>query len=168
MLCLALPSDQFEASFLESERELIALGVPLERLALDAAAFRTRLLRLADSREGRVAPGKVGDTTLWLVDGDAYLGRISIRHALNDALRVLGGHIGYDVRPSRRGQGLGGQMLALALPQAAALGIDPAMLTCDAANTASWRMIERCGGTRECEFMHEGVPRYRYWLPTGR
>ncbi len=168
MLALVLPSAQLEASFVESERELLSLGVPPERLALDADAFRIRLTRLADAREGRVAPGKVGDTTLWLVDGDEYLGRISIRHELSASLRSLGGHIGYDVRPSRRGEGFGGRMLALALPRAAALGIDPAMLTCDAANLASWRMIERCGGTRETEYMHEGTLRYRYWLPTTR
>jgi predicted acetyltransferase len=168
MLALVLPSAQLEASFVESERELLALGVPPERLALDADAFRTRLTHLRDAREGRAAPGKVGDTTLWLADGDAYIGRISIRHALTDSLRILGGHIGYDVRPSRRGQGFGGQMLALALPHANALGIDPAMLTCDAANLASWRLIERCGGTREAEYIHEDVLRYRYWLPTTR
>ncbi len=168
MLALVLPSAQLEASFVESERELCALGVPPERLALDAAAFRTRLARIAEMREGPPAPGKVASTTLWLVDGDAYLGRISIRHGLSDSLRVIGGHIGYDVRPSRRGQGLGGQMLALALPHAGALGIDPAMLTCDAQNTASWRMIERCGGVREAEHVHEDVLRYRYWLPTTR
>lgn len=168
MLVLVLPSAQREASYVESERELLALGVPLERLALDADAFRTRLAQIADAREGRVAPGKVASTTLWLVDGDAYIGRISIRHALNDVLRVIGGHIGYDVRPSRRGHGFGGQMLALALPHASALGIDPAMLTCDAANLASWRMIERCGGAREAAYVHEGLLRYRYWLPTTR
>lgn len=168
MLALVLPSAQLEASFVESERELLALGVPAERLALDAAAFRRRLASLRALREDPPPAGKVASTTFWLADGDAYLGRISIRHALNDALRVIGGHIGYDVRPSRRGQGLGGQMLALALPHAAALGIDPAMLTCDADNAASWRMIERCGGIREAEFIHEGIPRYRYSLPTTR
>jgi predicted acetyltransferase len=168
MLALVLPSAQLEASFVESERELHALGVPPERLTLDADAFRIRLAQTVDAREGRIAPGKVASTTLWLADGDAYVGRISIRHGLNDSLRIIGGHIGYDVRPSRRGQGLGGQMLALALPHANALGIDPAMLTCDAVNLASWRMIERCGGTREAEYMHDGLLRYRYRLPTTR
>lgn len=168
MLALVLPSAQLEASFVESERELIALGVPPERLALDAVAFRTRLAGIAQFRDGEPAPGKVRSTTLWLAESDAYIGRISIRHALSDSLRVIGGHIGYDVRPSRRGQGYGGKMLALALPHAAVLGIDPAMLTCDADNAVSWRMIERCGGVREAEFMHENLLRYRYWLPTTR
>lgn len=166
MLELALPGAQFEPSFLEAERELIALGKRPEELVLTADAFRVRLQRLAYRRAGIVEPGKVGETTLWLVEGEAYLGRISIRHSLNDALRIVGGHIGYDIRLSRRGQGLGGQMLALALPHAHALGIDPAMLTCDAGNVASWRMIERCGGTREAEYAHAGVTQYRYWMPT--
>ncbi len=154
---LALPGERFESSFREALGEQ---GNPL------ADSFSTVLQKFADRRAGIVAPGIVAETTLWLVEGDIYLGRISIRHTLNDRLRVLGGHIGYDIRPSRRGQGLGTKMLALALPHAHALGIDPAMLTCDAANVASWRMIERNGGVREAAYEHEGVTRLRYWIPT--
>ncbi|CAN5785963.1 GNAT family N-acetyltransferase [soil metagenome] len=154
---LALPGERFESSYREALGEQ---GNPL------ADSFLALLQRFADRRAGRVAPGMVADTTLWLVDGDSYLGRISIRHTLDDRLRIIGGHIGYDIRPSRRGQGLGSQMLALALPHAHALGIDPAMLTCDLANVASWRMIERNGGMREAAFEHEGVTRLRYWIPT--
>jgi predicted acetyltransferase len=164
---LVLPSEQYEPSYLASERERLALGRPAGELALDGEAFRARLARLAAFASG-VLPqgGRVPSTTLWLVDGDEYLGRLSIRHVLDDRLRVYGGHIGYDIRPSRRGQGLGGWMLRAGLPHAKALGIDPAMLTVDAANIASWRMIERCGGTRESTFEHDGAQCYRYWLPT--
>lgn len=164
---LVLPDGRYEPSYLASERELLALGVPADELALDGDAFRARLARIAAFRSGNLPPGgRVQSTTLWLVDGDEYLGRISIRHVLTDALRVFGGHIGYDIRPSRRGQGLGTQMLRLALPHANALGIDPALLTCDVENPASWRMMERCGATREGTFEYEGTLRYRYWLPT--
>src|SRR5258705_3907382 len=50
-------------------------------------------------------PGYVPSTTLWWVDGDEYLGRLAIRHRLTPRLTDLGGHIGYDVKPSapRRG-----------------------------------------------------------------
>jgi predicted acetyltransferase len=164
---LVLPSEQYEPSYRESERELIELGVPAAELALDGEAFRARLARIAAFASGVLPPGgRVPSTTLWLVEGDTYLGRFSIRHVLNDSLRVFGGHIGYDIRPSRRGQGLGGFMLRAGLPHVAALGIDPAMLTCDADNVASWRMMERCGATRESSFEYEGTTRYRYWLPT--
>ncbi len=155
---LSLPAERFEVSYREARGE---------QGDLLAESFSALLSKFADRREeGRIEARFVPETALWLVDGDTYLGRISIRHRLNESLRVLGGHIGYDIRPSRRGQGLGGAMLRLALPHAHALGVDPAMLTCDTANIASWRMIERCGGTRESTYMHDGVERYRYWLPT--
>ena len=164
---LVLPDGRYEPSYLASERELLALGTSASELALDGDAFRARLERLAAFAAGVLPPGgRVQSTTLWLVDGDEYLGRISIRHRLTELLRVYGGHIGYDIRPSRRGQGLGTLLLRASLPHARALGIDPAMLTCDVANAASWRMIERCGGTRESTFEHEGTLCYRYWLPT--
>ena len=41
-------------------------------------------------------------STRWWVEGEQYLGRIAVRHELNDFLREVGGHIGYDVRPSAR------------------------------------------------------------------
>jgi predicted acetyltransferase len=158
---LVTPSQRYRASFLEAQREL-----GNDAKIVDDAAFAAMLDDLARARVREATATRVPATTLWLVDGEVFLGRISIRHTLSDALRVIGGHIGYDVRPSRRGQGLGTRMLALVLPRAKALGVDPAMLTCDASNDASWRMIERAGGTRVETFMHDGIDRYRYSLPT--
>ena len=57
-------------------------------------------------------PGYVPSTTLWWVDGDEYLGRLAIRHRLTSRLTDLGGHIGYDVKPSARRQGHATAMLA--------------------------------------------------------
>ena len=37
-------------------------------------------------------------TTFWWVEGAEYLGRIAVRHRLNEHLLEEGGHIGYDVR----------------------------------------------------------------------
>src|SRR5262245_39100543 len=39
-------------------------------------------------------PGFVPNSFLIATVGDAIVGRLSIRHRLNDALRVIGGHIG--------------------------------------------------------------------------
>ena len=64
----------------------------------------------------------VPSTTLWWVDGSEYLGRLAIRHRLNDALRQLGGHIGYDVRPTARRLGNATAMLRAARPIAWAMG----------------------------------------------
>ncbi|MGH3498866.1 MAG: GNAT family N-acetyltransferase [Nocardioidaceae bacterium] len=106
--------------------------------------------------------GLVPSTTLWWVDGDAYLGRIAIRHRMTPDLLEFGGHIGYDVRPTARRRGHATAMLRAALPVAATLGIDPALVTCDHDNVGSRTVIEVCGGVLEDQ---RGV-KLRYWVPT--
>ena len=64
-------------------------------------------------------------------------------------MREVGGHIGYDMRPSARCRGHATAMLRAALPVAGALGIDQALITCDADNVGSRRVIERNGGILE-------------------
>ena len=70
-------------------------------------------------------------TTWWWCDGSTYLGRIALRHELTEHLRVKGGHIGYDVRPTARRRGHATAMLAAVLPHARRLGLDAVLLTCD-------------------------------------
>ncbi|MGH3413062.1 MAG: GNAT family N-acetyltransferase [Marmoricola sp.] len=117
--------------------------------------------RLAE-RDGPVADGWVHNTNLWWVEGEEYIGRMSIRHGLTDQLREVGGHIGYDVRRSRRRQGHATAMLRAALPIAHGLGIDPALVTCDDDNLASIRVIEGAGGVLEDRRGHKR----RYWVAT--
>ncbi len=104
----------------------------------------------------------VPQTTLWWVDRDEYLGRISIRHRLTLSLRERGGHIGYDVRPSARQRGHATAMLGAALPYARMLGIDPALLICDEGNSASRKVIEVNGGILQ----DKRDNKLRYWIPT--
>lgn len=106
--------------------------------------------------------GFVPSTHLWYVDGDEFLGRLSIRHRLTPWLRDYGGHIGYDVRPSARGRGYATAMLRESLPWCAELGIDPALVTCDSTNVASRKVIERAGGVFENEY----DTKLRFWVPT--
>jgi predicted acetyltransferase len=98
------------------------------------------------------------------VNGGEYLGRIAIRHRLTDGLREWGGHIGYIVRPSARQRGYATAMLAAALLLARGLGIDPALLTCDAGNIGSRKVIEANGGRLEDQ---RGV-KLRYWVPASQ
>jgi predicted acetyltransferase len=99
---------------------------------------------------------------LWWVNDQEYLGRITIRHRLTDALREEGGHIGYDVRPSARHRGHATAMLAAALPVARGLGIGQALLICDPDNTASRKVIEANGGVLD----DKHGDRLRYWVRT--
>lgn len=118
---------------------------------------------LADRSADTQRPsGHVPCTNLWWVEGVEYLGRIAIRHELTSHLREVGGHIGYDVRRSRRREGHATAMLSAALPVAAALGIDPVLITCDTDNVASRRVIEANGGVLEDE--RDG--KLRFWVRT--
>jgi predicted acetyltransferase len=117
----------------------------------------------AEAEEATPRPaGFVPATTLWWVDGAEYLGRLAIRHRLTPKLLDGGGHIGYDVRPSARRRGHATAMLRAALPIAAGLGIDRALVTCDADNVGSRKVIEACGG----EFEDQRGGKLRFWVPT--
>ena len=111
---------------------------------------------------GEWVDGYVPQTVLWWVAGDAYLGRVSIRHRLTPHLLHHGGNIGFEVRPSARRRGQATAMLAAALPLAARLGIDPARLDCDADNVASRRVIEANGGVLD----EERDDDLFFWVPT--
>lgn len=94
------------------------------------------------------------------------MGRVSIRHHLNPALRLVGGHIGYSVRPGFRRNGYAGQILDLALIEARGLGIGEVLLTCDANNLASRRVIESHGGVPEAAIGQDTRFKLRYWITT--
>jgi len=111
---------------------------------------------------GEWADGYVPQTVLWWAAGDEYLGRLSIRHRLTPHLLYFGGNIGFEVRPSARRRGHATAMLAAALPLAAALGIDPARVDCEAVNAASRLVIERNGGV----FDEERDGSFYFWVPT--
>lgn len=129
------------------------------------ARFVTALHQAADPSVP-VGAGWVHSTMLWLVDfgpdEPRYLGRLSLRHELNGFLRTEGGHIGYVVRPSAQRRGFGTRMLAMALPAAAALGIDRALVTCDDDNVGSAKVIIANGGVEDAPY---GSKR-RFWVPT--
>ncbi len=101
-------------------------------------------------------------TSLWWADGDEYLGRLTIRHRLTPSLLELGGHIGYDIRPSAGRRGHATAMLAAALPVARGMGLDPVLITCDEDNVGSRKVIEANGGV--LEDARRG--KLRFWVPT--
>jgi predicted acetyltransferase len=178
MPVLVPPDVRVHASFLTAMAEFRADGraVPTDNSMVgqdirahgrswgdpDVFARYVAELHAAASEETPRADGLVACTTLWYVDGDDYLGRLAIRHRLTPTLLRVGGHIGYDVRRTARRHGHATAMLRAALPITYALGIDPALLTCDTDNDASRKVIEANGGHLEDE--RDG--KLRYWLPT--
>jgi len=176
------PSLRFRASFMAALREVHAEGrhleLPAARLA-DPAEFAqyVEALNAGVTRPGEPGyylaalrgevpetwpDGYVPQTILWWVAGEEYLGRLSIRHRLTPHLLVEGGNIGFEVRPRARRRGHATAMLAAALPLAAAFGVDPARIDCEADNAASRRVIEANGGVLDGE---RGGTLY-FWVPT--
>lgn len=108
-------------------------------------------------------------TIYWLIDGEEFIGRSSLRHELTPALLEIGGHIGYEIRPSRRRRGYGRAILRLTLEEARGRGLSEVLVTCDTDNVGSRKIIEANGG----RFADErpgppgARPTRRYWIPLG-
>ena len=120
------------------------------------------------AREGLgLLPAFVPHSTFWLVDGAEEIVAVSnLRHELNESLLAHGGHVGYGVRPSKRGRGYATELLRQTLVEARKLGIQRALVTCDKLNPASAKVIQKNGGELEDEPF---VPELRktvsrYWV----
>lgn len=136
----------------------------IEKLENDFGSFVERELSFA--RGENLPNGFVPDTTYWLIDDGEFIGRVNVRHKLTEHLERVGGHIGYDIRPSKRRQGYGSEILKLALPKAKELGIQRVLLTCDVTNEASRKIIEKAGGILENQVPNPetGVDKLRFWV----
>lgn len=102
----------------------------------------------------------VPETTYWFIKDNRPVGMSKLRHFLNEKLWEHGGHIGFCIRPSEWGKGYGNIILELTLEKAKELGIREVLITCDATNIRSRRVIENNGGTLEKEIGNM----CRYWV----
>jgi predicted acetyltransferase len=95
-------------------------------------------------------PSLVPQSTYWgVIDDGKVVGRIALRHHLNEKLREFGGHIGYEVRPSLRRCGIAKEMLEKILETPKAKEIGRLLLTCAPNNEASNKTITANGGILE-------------------
>ncbi len=175
---LVLPSVQYKRSFIEAVKEFQkntdmravrrSRYHELSTTELEKN-FNTFVERELSHAEGKNLPaGYVPQTDYWLIDRNEFIGHVNIRHELTDHLKEIGGHIGYDIRPSKRRQGYGNKILELTISKAKNLGIDQALLTCDVTNIPSRKIIEKNGGILENEVTNPetGVNKLRFWIKT--
>jgi len=136
----------------------------LEELADDFNDFVRSLWNKEDGK--KLKEGRVKESIFWLIDGHQFIGRVSVRHELNDELLKIGGHIGYEIRPAKRRKGYGKRILELALKEAKKINLDKVLVTCDSYNIGSKKIIENNGGVLENQFLSDdnNVSKLRYWI----
>jgi predicted acetyltransferase len=167
---LVLPSTKHKDSYLEAIQEFSARHLQefeYKNIDVMKGNFSKYVEKLRGCSDGIGLPaGYVAHTEYWLVDGEKYIGRLDLRHKLNDHLREVGGNIGYDIRPSEREKGYGTQILKLGLEKAKELGLKKVLLTCTDGNTPSEKIIVKNGGVYEDKKFHEGhrVFKKRFWI----
>ena len=172
---LVLPDARYKNSYIKAVQEFQAdFAFPLMERKYDVLSipdlkkdFSAYVEKIRSHARGENLPEDfVPVTTYWLVENGEYIGRVDIRHRLTESLRNIGGHIGYDIRPSKRGEGYGSTILALALPKAKELGLLRVLVTCDISNTASRKIIEKNGGVllSQKENRQYDQSKLRFWI----
>lgn len=159
------PRLEDEAQATAAETELAAEG-HTEFFRSEGEAWGDYIEREHRESAGVDLPeGRVPASMLFAFEGNELVGRVHIRHRLNDYLLLRGGHIGYAVRPAFRRRGTATHLLQVGLDHLRGLGVDRALVTCDDDNVASSRTIERCGGLLENTVALSGEPAVRrYWI----
>ena len=170
-LLLLRPTEKYIPQYEDYRREFLEHGGSMDgagglRRLESGRAWLDEVERF--SRPETVPEGKVLSTQFILVraEDERLLGMLQLRHYLNDYLETYAGHIGYSVRPSERRKGYARRMLAMALPEARALGLARVMISCADDNEASRRTILANGGVYESSVWepdeHETLE--RYWI----
>lgn len=122
-------------------------GFVNEEYNMSTSEFRDYLYQNINMSNGiDLKPYWVPQTKYWLLVDGYPVGFGKMRHYLNESLRKVGGHIGYCIRPTARGNGYGNILLCELLKKAKEKNIPRALITCNEANVASRRVIEYNGG----------------------
>ena len=133
----------------------------IRRLDYHDFAYYCDNLEVRDTSDGLVP-----DSTFFCLDEERNIivGAVNIRHHLNEALLINGGHIGDGVRPSERRKGIATKMIALALDECKKLGLERVLMVCNKENVGSAKSIQKNGGILENEIEVDGVVEQRYWI----
>lgn len=125
--------------------------------------FSAYIKRVKNISQGIDLPADFVQATFLVADVDGEIvGRVSIRHTLNERLAASGGHIGYGVRPAHRQKGYASEILKQALPIAKAAGLNEVLIDCLDDNVGSFRTIEKNGGILQNHYVDDKGKWRRY------
>ncbi len=155
-----------ETAILEAQRELSTEGFTFSLDYEDGMDWQDYLDFLEHMRLGLdPAADCVPASMLAAEVSGQVVGRLSVRHTLNEFLAREGGHLGFAVRPQHRRNGYATEILRQGMIIARSLGVDRALVTCDEDNVGSATIIERCGGLFDSiHVTDEGRLIRRYWI----
>jgi predicted acetyltransferase len=155
-----------ESAVRQAQREL-ALDDFDFAFDLDNATDWAKYVALQDrtSQGIDLVEGRVPATFFVVVVDGEIVGRSSVRHELNDYLRMFGGHIGYAIRPAFRRRGYATETLRQSLEFIRVKGVTEVLVTADDDNPWSWKIIEAQGGARDTDSIEpSGAIIRRYWI----
>lgn len=165
-LRLVKASEQYQTQITDMLEEWYATGEKIVPYAIRRFDYHDFASYCANLEVKDPCGGQVPDSTFFCLDEerDRMVGAVNIRHYLNEALLLNGGHIGDGVRPSERRKGIATKMIALALEECRKLGIEKVLMVCDKENIGSAKSIQLNGGILENEVAVDGIVEQRYWI----
>ena len=165
-LQLVKMSEKFKPQLLDMMDEWTKTGETIIPWAIRKVDYHDFDAYLKSLEESEPKEGYVPASTFFAYDRerDILVGAVDIRHSLNEALLLDGGHIGDGVRPSERRKGYATAMIALALDECRKLGIEKVLVVCSHDNVGSAKTIIKNGGILENEVETDGSVMQRYWI----
>ncbi|WP_422487338.1 GNAT family N-acetyltransferase [Gudongella sp. DL1XJH-153] len=167
---LIKPAVEYAEDIMTYKEEFLQLGDSLAGCGSlrdhDTAAGWLHEIDLLENEE-TCPEGKVCSNTYLAVkiNDNSIVGIIDFRHHIDHPILGLwGGHIGYSVRPAERGKGYAKEMLKQVLQKCKEHGLSRVMVTCDANNIASKKIILSNGGVFDKDVQVEGEIINRYWI----
>ena len=110
-------------------------------------------------QEENLKKGQVGCTTYLVLtkEDDELIALLDMRHSLNFKNGSVYGHIGIDIRPTKRNKGYYKEILKLSVELARELNMEKLIIACDYTNIPSKKGIEHVFGNKYQTIPVEGT-----------